>query len=149
MANGDRTDPFLGFRFRVEVDSVIQAGFSECSGLQAETEVEEVREGGLNDYVHKLPKGSKHVNLTLKRGLTDSDVLWNWYQDVMSGKKGQRKMVHVVLQDITGQEVWRWSFREAYPVKWTGPDLKADGSAVAIETLELAHHGFDVKVTKR
>ena len=148
MANGKRTDPFLGFRFRVEVDRVIQAGFSECSGLQAETEVEEVREGGLNDYVHKLPKGTKHVNLTLKRGLTDSDVLWNWYQDVVRGT-GKRKLVDVFLLDHTGAERWRWSFREAYPVKWTGPDLKADGSAVAIETLELAHHGFDVKVTQR
>jgi len=148
MADGERTDPYLAFRFRVEVDNVIQAGFSECSGLQVETEVEEVREGGSNEFVHKLPRGNKHVNLTLKHGLTDSDVLWNWHKDVVSGK-GQRKMVHVVLLDHTGAERWRWSFRDAYPVKWTGPELKADGSAVAIETLELGHHGFDVKVSKR
>jgi phage tail-like protein len=50
---------------------------------------------------------------------------------------------------MQGQETWRWSFQNAYPVKWVGPELKADGSAVAIETIELAHNGFDAKITKR
>jgi phage tail-like protein len=59
-------------------------------------------------------------------------------------------MVYVVLLDQEGQETWRWSFQEAFPVKWMGPELKADGSTVAIESLELAHHGVsEVRVTKR
>src|SRR5215510_16024396 len=148
MANGDRTEPLVAFRFQVEVDNLIQAGFAECSGLQVETELQEVREGGENAFLYRLPKGSKHVNLTLKRGITDSELLWNWHKDVVSGKV-ERKMVYVVLLDSGGQEKWRWSLRDAFPVKWMGPDLKADGSTVAIESLELAHHGFsDVKVTK-
>ena len=149
MANGERTDPLVSFRFRVEVDNLIQAGFAECSGLQVDTELEEVREGGENAFQYKLAKGSKYVNLTLKRGITDSDVLWNWHKDVINGKV-QRKMVYVVLLDQEGQETWRWSFQEAFPVKWMGPELKADGSTVAIESLELAHHGVsEVRVTKR
>jgi phage tail-like protein len=149
MANGERTDPLVSFRFRVEIDNLIQAGFAECSGLQVETELEEVREGGENAFQYKLLKGSKYVNLTLKRGMTDSDLLWNWHKDVVNGKV-QRKMVYVVLLDPEGQETWRWSLQEALPVKWTGPELKADGSTVAIESLELAHHGFsEVRVTKR
>lgn len=142
------TDPLIAFRFKVEIDNLIQAGFSECSGLQIETEVEEIREGGLNEFVHRLPKGSKHVNLTLKHGITDSDVLWNWYKDVVTGKEVKRKLVNVLLLDSEGNERWRWSFQGAYPVKWTGPELKADANAIAIETLEIAHNGFDVKVTK-
>jgi phage tail-like protein len=134
-------DPLLSFRFKVELGSTIEAGFSECSGLQVETEIEEVREGGLNDFVHKLPKGSKHVNLTLKHGLTDSDALWKWHQDVVKGKV-ERKTINVILLDFEGSEKWRWGFDLAYPVKWVGPELKADGSAVAVETLEFAHHGF-------
>jgi phage tail-like protein len=140
-------DPFVSFRFKVEIDGIVEAGFSECSGLQSETEVEEIREGGLNEFVHRLPKGSKNVNLTLKHGISDSDALWNWHKDVVSGKV-QRKAVNVIVFDSQGTERWRWSFQDAYPVKWTGPDLKADGSVVAIETLELAHNGFDAKVTK-
>ena len=143
------TDPLTTFRFKVklEIDKVIEAGFSECSGLQVETEVEEIREGGLNEYMHRLPKGSKYVNLTLKHGMTDSDVLWNWYKDVINGTV-KRKLVSVLLLDGEGNEKWRWNCQGAYPVKWTGPELKADASAVAIETLEIAHNGFDVKVTK-
>jgi phage tail-like protein len=148
MANGQRTDPFSAFRFHVEIDSVIQAGFAECSGLQVETEVEEVREGGVNEFVYKLPKGSKHVNLTLKHGLTDSDALWNWHKQVVNGKF-TRKTVSVLLFDSQGQEKWRWTFQGAYPVKWTGPELKADSSTVAIESLEIAHHGFDAKVSQK
>ena len=149
MANGAQTDPLVAFRFRVEIDDLIEAGFAECSGLQVETELQEVREGGENAFLYKLPTGSKHVNLTLKRGITDSEVLWNWHKDVVNGKV-KRKIVYVVLFDSDGQETWRWSLRDAFPVKWLGPELKADSSTVAIESLELAHHGFsEVKVTKR
>jgi phage tail-like protein len=111
------------------------------NGLQAETEFEEIREGGVNDYVHKLPKITKYPNITLKRGVIDSDVLWKWHQDVVNGKV-ERKTVFIILKDSEGNEKWRWSFEHAYPVKWTGPDLKADSSAVVVETLELAHNGL-------
>jgi phage tail-like protein len=141
MANGERTNPLVAFRFRVEIGNLIEAGFAECSGLQVETELQEVREGGENAFVYKLPKGSKHVNLTLKHGITVSPVLWNWHKDVVNGKV-QRKMVYVVLVDSAGQETWRWRLQDAFPVKWMGPELKADSSTVAFESLELAHHGL-------
>jgi len=141
MAVAERKDPYLSFRFLVELQSLIVGGFSEVSGLQAETEIEEIREGGVNDYVHKLPKITKYSNITLKKGITDCDTLWKWHQDVVNGKV-ERKTVFVVLMDSEGNEKWRWSFERAYPVKWQGPDLKADSSAVAVETLELAHNGI-------
>jgi phage tail-like protein len=148
MANGQSSDPIGAFRFKVELGGVIEAGFAECAGLQAETEVEEIREGGVNEFVHRLAKGSKHPNLTLKRGLTDSEVLWDWHQDVVSGKI-ERKKVDLILLDSQGDETWRWSFEGAFPVKWIGPELKATGSAVSIETLELAHNGFKAQVKQR
>ena len=138
---GERKDPYLSFRFLVEIQGLIVGGFSEVSGLQAETEVEEKREGGVNDYVHKLPTITKYPNITLKRGITDSDVLWNWHQDVVKGKF-KRRTVYIILQDSEGNEEWRWEFDDAYPVKWTGPDLKADSSTVAVEGIELAHKGI-------
>ena len=142
-------DPFASFLFKVEIDGITQAGFSECSGLQAETEFDEIREGGLNEYVHRLPKRTKYVPLTLKRGLTDSDELWNWYQDVVGPGGFKRKRISVILVSAADQtkEKWRRTFDKAYPVKWVGPEMKADSSAVAIETLEFVHHGF-VNVTK-
>src|SRR5215216_900049 len=98
MANGERTDPLVSFRFQVEIDNLIQAGFAECSGLQVEKEMLEVREGGEIAFLYKLPKGSKHVNLTLKRGITYSEVLWNWHKYVVNGTV-QRKIVYVLLLD--------------------------------------------------
>jgi len=141
MPVAERKDPYLSFRFLVEIQGLIVGGFSEVSGLQAETEIEEIREGGVNDYVYKLPKISKYPNITLKRGLTDSDILWKWHQDVVTGKV-KKTPVRIIVMDSEGNEKWRWEFIDAYPVKWTGPDLKADSSTVAVETLELAHRGI-------
>ena len=141
MSIGERKEPLTSFRFLVEIDNLVVGGFSEISGLQVETEIEEYREGGNNTFVHKLPKFSKYPNLTLKRGLTDSTVLWNWYQEVVSGTI-ERKNGSIILLDYAGSEKWRWNFIQAYPVKWGGPDLKADSNTFAIETLELAHNGF-------
>lgn len=140
MVPGERNDPYLSLRFRFEIDGLVLAGFSEVSGLQVETETEDFREGGLNDYVHKLPKISKQSNISLKRGLTRSDVLWKWHQDVVKGKI-ERKTGRIILIDSEGNETWHWVFTGAYPVKWTGPDFRSTGDAVAIEALDLAHNG--------
>lgn len=137
----ERKDPYQGFRFRVEIEGLVVGGFSEISGLQIETEVEEVQEGGVNDHLHRLPKETKYPNLILKRGLLDSDTLWKWHQDVTVGKIS-RKTVYVILLSQDCEDAWRLSFERAYPVKWVGGELKADSSSVAFETIELAHDGF-------
>ncbi len=139
--NGQMADPYRGFRFRIEINGLIVGGFSETTGIQRETQVEEVREGGVNDRVHRLPRETKYPNLVLKRGLTSSDALWKWHGDVISGKV-VRRTVHVILLDPQGGDARRWSFENAYPVKWTGAELKADSNAVAFESIELVHTGF-------
>ena len=138
----ERIDPYHGFRFRVEIDGLIVAGFSEVGGLNIETQIEEIREGGVNEYTHKLPKETKYPNVVLKRGLTDSDTLWQWYRNVATGKI-ERKTVHVILLDSLGEDTWRWSFEHSYPIKWLGSELKADSNAAMIETIELVHKGFN------
>ena len=140
--SGERKDPVLSFNFRVELDSVFEAGFNEVSGLQAEIEVQEYREGGVNEGMLKFAGPVKFPsNLVLKNGITDSVTLWNWYQEVMRGQFA-RKSLDVVLLDAAGNEKRRWKFKKAYPVKWNGPGLKATSSEVALESLELAHEGF-------
>jgi phage tail-like protein len=144
----DRLFPYVAFKFLVEFNGSVVASFAECSGLQAETEFDEVYEGGVNDHRFKLPKGSKYGNVTLRRGLTDSEVLWSWHRDVVGGQFQRKTVAVIVWDEETRDQAWRWEFAGAYPVKWIGPDLKADGSAVAIETLELAHHGISDFQTK-
>jgi phage tail-like protein len=142
MTPGQRNnDPYLGYRFQVEIGNLITAGFSDASGVSVETETEEYREGGVNEYVHLFPKGTKYQNIVLKRGITDSHALWAWHRDVVNGKI-QRKSGRIILYDQEGNEKWHWVFEGAYPVKWTGPEFKADSGAVAVETLELVHKGI-------
>lgn len=145
MATGSRTDPYLGYRFLVEVDSLIVAGFSEVSGLEMSMEPETYQEGGVNAYTHQLPTRMEYENLVLKRGLTDDPSLVEWARaatnDPSSGP-AERKTIRVFLQDTDGLIVWGWECREAMPVRWAGPDLDATDGAVAFETVEFAHHGL-------
>ncbi|MGO9272721.1 MAG: phage tail protein [Terriglobia bacterium] len=142
MATAERKDPLLGYNFAVEVEGLVAGGFSEVSGLQTEIEVQEYREGGVNEYVLKRAGPTKYAsNLVLKKGVTDVRTLWKWYWDVAHGKI-ERKNVSVLLMDSTGQEKLRWNFQQAFPVKWVGPDLKGAAAEVAVETLELAHSGL-------
>lgn len=135
-------DPFLSFRFKVEIKGHEVGGFSEVTGLQAEVEVLEYREGGVNDFIHKLAGPVRYpANLVLKHGLMDADQIWQWEQQILQGNIS-RASVSVILLDEAGDEKWRWNFRDAYPVKWSGPDLRAGTAEVAVETLELAHRGF-------
>jgi phage tail-like protein len=137
-----RIDPFTNFNFLVEIDGVIAAGFSEVSGLAAEVNVIEYREG--NDpvlAVRKLP-GLRHFsNITLKRGFTKDLSLWNWFNTVLKGAV-QRANGSIILRDDTGTPVLRWNFVNGWPCKWEGPHLDGRTSEVAIEELVIAHEGI-------
>ncbi len=135
--------PYLALRFQVELNSLMVGGFSEVSGLEVELQTEDYNEGGVNDFVHKLPKGAIYRNIILKRGMMDSDVLWKWLQGAVNGKiKDANKSGAIILWDSEGNPKWRWEFKDAYPVKWSGPQLRATGNEVAVETLELVHNGI-------
>ena len=141
MTTGEKPYPYASFRFRIEIGGLTIAQVSEVSGLQIETETEPYEEGGVNDYVHQLPKRTKYQHIILKRGITDLDEMWKWSQEVVSGKF-KRKSGSIILINSSGEEKLRWNFLDAYPVKWTGPDFKADSNTVAFEAIELAHNGI-------
>jgi len=132
---------FTTCRFYVQIDGLAQAVFTEISGLQVETDVYEYEEGGNNAFVHRLPGRTKVGRIVLKRGITQSNEFFKWYQEIMEGKIST-KNISVVMFDTEGTEVTRWNFVKAYPVKWTGPQFAADGKTTAIESLELAHDGL-------
>ncbi len=137
---GDRKDPYSTFNFSVEIDGIIAAGFTDVSGLTISTEVHKFKEGGVNDFEHKLPKSTTYTDITLKRGITDFD-LWNWYQDVIYGTI-ERKNGTIYVFDNSKKQVDWWYFFEAFPIKWEGPIFNASSGTVASETLVLAHHGL-------
>lgn len=146
MANtGDRDDPFRSFNFLVEVDGVTTAGFSEVSGIMIETEPIEYRNGNEDIIVRKLPGIQKFGNITLKRGFTRDNALWEWRKTVLDGKT-ERHSGSITLLNEAREASIRWNFREAWPVKLEGAGFNATNNEVAIETLELAVEAVEVEV---
>jgi phage tail-like protein len=134
--------PTLSFRFRVEIKGILWAGFSDVSGLTMENEIYSFKEGGLNTYERQLPGPNKFPSkLIMKRGWGDNE-LWLWYRDILQGRI-KRKNVAVIWMDSAGEEQKRWVFRDACPVKWTGPEFKAGTAEVAFESVELVHRGWE------
>ena len=131
-----RVDPYKNFNFRVEIDSITVAGFSECTGLETEVAVIEYREGG--DFItRKLPGRPRYGDITLKRGVTQSAELWNWHHNILNGVPDRRNGT-IVLMDDERKDVVRWRFFDAFPRKWEGPTFCAKGNDIAIEALVLS-----------
>jgi phage tail-like protein len=144
MSPANRNDPFKAFNFLVEIDGATKAGFTEVTGLEFEIAAIEYREGADKPLtVRKLPGLVKYSNITLKRGLTTDRSLWDWIKTVLDGTV-HRANVSIVLLDDQRQAVVRWTLREAWPCKYSGPALNAQGNQVAIESLEICHEGLEL-----
>ena len=143
MPTGERKDPYKNFRFLVEIDGIIQAGFSEAAIPDSAQDPIEYREGSETPTVRKLPGLVKYGNVTLKWGITDSLELYQWRKLVEQGKtKDARRNMAIVLMDEEGNEAARWQFTDAWPSKYDAPDLDGKGNDIAIETLEIVHEGM-------
>ena len=126
--------------FTLKIPGIDEVGvFMQCSGLQIEFDVYEYHEGGNNDFVHRLPGAARYPNLILSRGLTNEEALLKWFWATLT--QADRKEVTITLS--YGKSKPRsWTFTDAFPVKWSGPQMDANATDVAIETLEIAHSGL-------
>jgi phage tail-like protein len=141
-ALGQRVDPYLAVNFLVEIEGLIAGGFSKVEGLDSAIDTQDYVEGGRNDYVHKVLKGTTYSPIVLSHGLTSIDTLWAWHERVRRGVI-QRKNGTVMLLDTRRTPVMWWNFADALPVKWVGPSFDASAdSQVAIERIELVHRGI-------
>jgi phage tail-like protein len=140
-----RRDPFPGFQFVVEIDGIATAGFMEVSGLEGSIDVLEYREGAdVSSSVRKIQGLVAYANVTLRRGLTDSRDLYDWWRAVASGKV-DRRATAIVLLDGERNPIRRWQLRDAWPVRYAFSALEAGASGLVVETLELAHEGFELE----
>jgi len=139
--------PLPKFHFQVEWGGT-NLGFAEVSGLDAETEVIEYRDGIMPEYATiKMPGMQKNGNITLKRGMFQSDnQFYEWWNTVKLNTIERRDIVISLLNE-EHEPVMTWNVKNAWPVKVQSTDLKADGNDVAIETLELAHEGLTMEMS--
>ena len=140
-----RPDPLRNFRFRLEIDGIEQAGFSEVSIGALSTEPIEYREGDEPTTVRKLGGLNKYGNITLKWGMTTSMELADWHRLVLSDGQpldDARRTVVIRIQDEAGEDKAAFEVIKAWPCKYDPTDLDAKGNDVAIEELELCNEGI-------
>ncbi len=138
----DREDPLVGFHFAVDIQGVVKGYFTEVSGLGSEHEIIEhkvINESG-HEMVLKIPGRLKWENIVLKRGITSNMDIWNWRKQVEDGDvDGARCDGSIVMYDQSLNEVARWNFERAWPVKVTGPQPKSDSNEISVEELHITH----------
>jgi phage tail-like protein len=142
----ERKDPFRSFNFELTIDNVASGAFSECSGLTADGDAVDYRDGtwpSLN--VKKLIGLRKFTNVSLKRGYTQDRQLWDWHVRIANGIPDRRN-VTIILHDEAHTPVMRWHLENAWINKIEGPSFKAAGNEVAIESVELVHEGLTVEL---
>jgi phage tail-like protein len=136
-------DSAVSLRFSVVIDHRITLGsWTKCEGLTVEWEIQEYREGGLNDFVHRLPGRRKYQNIKLTRPVdVGSREVAAWISKVVGPAAGHTAQIAVL--DGEGIPVAVWDVIDVWPTRWTGPNMDINSKDVAFETLELAHNGFE------
>ena len=148
MADSTIRYPYRTFRYTVEIDGIARGGFSEVSGFDLNVDVVEYREGDdLRNTPRKLPGLTKYGNITFKWGVVGDMEMLDWLYTVASSDQApptgvERKNITVTLIDDTGADGPQWTIINAWPVRYSIPDLNALGSEVAIESIEICHAGL-------
>ncbi|HTU03569.1 MAG TPA: phage tail protein [Candidatus Sulfotelmatobacter sp.] len=140
MAGVTRKDPLPVFCFKVEIDSIDTAFFRKVSGLKTETEIFEYQEGGDNETTLKLIGPTKASNLVLTQGFVNDPALYKWREEIASSGTNpiKRRNGSIVQLDTALQEVTRWNFTKAWPVRWEMGEFDSSTGQAQVEVLELA-----------
>jgi phage tail-like protein len=160
MSDDNALTPLHVFRFQVDfVDDSLASGaqgqaepmcsgaFAECTGLEATMEPKVIKEGGRNDGALQRVGPVTHATVVLKRGMTATSQLWQWFALVSGGAYSRRLSATVTISDHAGNRVLAWKLRRALPVKFKAADLNARGTEVGIEELHLVHEGLSQATT--
>jgi phage tail-like protein len=141
-----RNTPYASFNFRVEIDGEEEAGFSEISGISAETNVIEYRDGtDKGNAVRKLPGLTKSGSVTLKRGIIGSLFFARWQRETSQGQAGFRKTVRITLLSEDQQvAAMTWILASAWPQSYAAGPLRAGTSEIAMEQLVLVCDDIEI-----
>jgi phage tail-like protein len=137
--------------FYVEIESSITACFTECSGLGVQIHYDRLKEGGVNEQQRILLGQTEFTEVTLKRGLSDDLVFWNWISEKLlnpsksTSIKKERRNINILTFNQAGDCMQCWTLIGAVPVSWKAPSLAADSNNLAIEELTLIYEGLQVR----
>ena len=138
----DPTDVFVPRELISMALEKAPGAFQSATGLGASLDLTPYSEGGRNDYVHQLPLRHSWDRITLSRGIAYDATLFAWYEAGLTGSLGARRDGVIAMQTAAGQVAMLWSFTGGIAVGWKGPSFNAEENRLAIESLEIAHHGL-------
>lgn len=141
--------PFTAFNFAVEITidgqaPACNAAFSECDGLELTQEVKTIREGGNNGVQWRLGGPTAYGTLTLKRGMTSSYDLWDWFERAATDPSLRAQAAVVLLTEAHAERV-RFAVRGCRPIKLKAPALNAKDGMVAVEELQMAYESMSLQ----
>lgn len=140
---GNWKDPYRAYNFKLSFeDNITEGHFTEVSGLGVHIERIDYRPAGANSVVLAVPGRVSYPPVSLRFGLTDSMVLWDWLMASVEGNVRRRNTTIAVLQPNGSTDAVRWNLSRAWPMSWSGAPLDTLSRQVAIETLTLAHEGI-------
>ena len=138
-------NPKPAFQFTVEWGGQ-RVGFCEVSGLPQKSKAIESRDASFLKHTStKVPGLRKFSNITLKRGIVRANnEFFNW---LSMGRQRAVESRDLVISLLNEQQrpIMVWKVHNALPVKVEAPSLQAKGNEVAIESIELAHEGFELQ----
>ena len=139
-------DPHVAHYFEVEIDGIWSGRFQECSGLSITNEIVRIKEGGLNSSAHKFINRSSAGDITLKVGFWNNPELFWWFEAAALDSWTERKNGSIIILGDNSEQVTRWNFYRAFPLKWEGPQLNAMSSTLAMESVTLACEWIEMEV---
>jgi phage tail-like protein len=143
-----RTTPYGAFNYLVSFDGgEVFGGFSDVSGIGSEIKIAEYRNGNEKEnHVRKVAGVHTIADTTLKRGIVDSESLWDWIRQTRTNGPAAQKTVTITLLDEAQQPVQSWILRGAVPMKYTGPTLAGKGGGeVAMEEVVLSAQAIEIE----
>jgi phage tail-like protein len=138
-------DHLVAGYFKVEIDGIAAAEFREAEGLTVQREIIEYQEGGENGRTHKLLGPTRWSNIILRHGMTDNVDFFTWMKKTIAAAPVERKNGSIMLVNQKGDVKVRWDFTNGWLCRWEGPRPDSLQNDVPIETLEIAHDGFEMK----
>jgi len=147
---GTERYPYPGYNFvirftNVKTETAVSGSFAEASGLTVEVTPIEYRDGTDDTTVRKVRGLRKISNITLKRGVSGHDSFWRWILDAIGGD-ARREEGYIALLNEDKQEVMRWTFKNAWPTKYSGPSFNAKNGEIAMETVEIVAEDLQLQL---
>jgi phage tail-like protein len=130
----------VGSWFSIKLDNGIEGFFTDASGFGFEMEVVEKNDSSAkgDTRTRKRPGTAKYQDITLKRTLSPDKKFWNWAKSIRDGSLEYRTNGSMVVHDMSGKELSRWTFTNVWPSKWSASDLDVGSDDLMTEEVTLA-----------